>query len=171
MRAESSYSLQPSPSSAGGGVNRRCIKLFLTGTTSASLATTWCTGICSTFAAHHSTSLLKHPNATFHISSGYRASISQIVSTQRMPKQEAWSDSDEDDLPQIETSVLLGIPDGVIESPSDLKDAAVSRIGGLPVRRIPTQTCISRLFNTYDLPLAGSAFTPSSIRLEPLSAL
>lgn len=65
--------------------------------------------------------------------------------------QEAWSDSDEDDLPQVETSVLLGIPDGVIESPSDLKDAAVSRIGGLPVRHIPTQTCILPLFNTYDL--------------------
>ncbi|KAF8271612.1 programmed cell death protein 2 [Lactarius quietus] len=54
-----------------------------------------------------------------------------------MPKQEAWSDSDEDDLPQIETSVLLGIPDGVIESPSDLKDAAVSRIGGLPALLSP----------------------------------
>ncbi|KAI0305953.1 programmed cell death protein 2 [Multifurca ochricompacta] len=42
------------------------------------------------------------------------------------------SESDEDDFAQIETSVLLGVPDGVIKSPSDLKDAAVSRIGGLP---------------------------------------
>lgn len=51
--------------------------------------------------------------------------------------QGAWSDSDEDDLPQVETSVLLGIPDGAIESPSDLKDAAVSRIGGLPALLLP----------------------------------
>ena len=65
---------------------------------------------------------------------------------------QTWSDSDEeDDVPQVETSVLLGIPDGAIESPSDLKDAAVSRIGGLPVRLIPTQKCISLLINTYDL--------------------
>ncbi|KAI9440483.1 programmed cell death protein 2 [Lactarius indigo] len=48
------------------------------------------------------------------------------------PEQQDWSDSDDDDPSQVETSVLLGIPDGAIESPSDLKDAAVSRIGGLP---------------------------------------
>ncbi len=56
-------------------------------------------------------------------------------------EQQDWSDSDEDDLSQVETSVLLGIPDGAIESPADLNDAAVSRIGGPPVRLIPTQTC------------------------------
>jgi len=51
---------------------------------------------------------------------------------------QTWSDSDEeDDVPQVETSVLLGIPDGAIESPSDLKDAAVSRIGGLPALLSP----------------------------------
>ncbi|KAI0044512.1 hypothetical protein FA95DRAFT_1544948 [Auriscalpium vulgare] len=43
-----------------------------------------------------------------------------------------WSDSDDEVLPEIETSVLLGVPDGPIESPADLKDVAVSRIGGLP---------------------------------------
>ena len=47
-----------------------------------------------------------------------------------------WSDEDEDE-DTIETSVLLGVPDGLVESASDLKDAAVSRIGGLPVRPIP----------------------------------
>ncbi|KAH9036316.1 programmed cell death protein 2 [Lactarius pseudohatsudake] len=56
------------------------------------------------------------------------------------PEQQDWSDSDDDDPSQVETSVLLGIPDGAIESPSDLKDAAVSRIGGLPVRLVPTHT-------------------------------
>ncbi|KDQ61623.1 hypothetical protein JAAARDRAFT_705148 [Jaapia argillacea MUCL 33604] len=43
-----------------------------------------------------------------------------------------WSDSDDDNLTEIETSVLLGVPDGPIDSPTDTLDAAVSRIGGLP---------------------------------------
>jgi pre-rRNA-processing protein TSR4 len=57
-----------------------------------------------------------------------------------------WSDEDEDDA-QIETSIHLGVPDGPVESASDLSDAAVSRIGGLPVRPISTQTCTSILLN------------------------
>jgi len=61
-----------------------------------------------------------------------------------------WSDEDEDDATQIETSVLLGVPDGPVESASDLKDAAVSRMGGLPVRPISTQPCTSILLNIYD---------------------
>jgi hypothetical protein len=44
-----------------------------------------------------------------------------------------WSDSD-DMQSEVETRVLLGIPDGVIDSPEDLADAALSRIGGRPVR-------------------------------------
>ncbi|KAH9072183.1 programmed cell death protein 2, partial [Lactarius deliciosus] len=59
------------------------------------------------------------------------------------PEQQDWSDSDDDDPSQVETSVLLGIPDGVIDSPSDLKDAAVSRIGGLPAllsSRVPSDS-------------------------------
>lgn len=44
-----------------------------------------------------------------------------------------WSDSDEEALSDVETSVLLGVPDGPIDTPSDLDDAAVSRIGGRPV--------------------------------------
>ncbi|KAI9511530.1 programmed cell death protein 2 [Russula earlei] len=52
-----------------------------------------------------------------------------------------WSDEDEDNnITQIETSVFLGIPDGPVESASDLNDAAVSRIGGLPTllsRQVP----------------------------------
>lgn len=50
-----------------------------------------------------------------------------------------WSDEEEDDVIRTETSVFLGIPDGTVDSASDLKDAAVSRIGGLPVRFIPFQ--------------------------------
>jgi pre-rRNA-processing protein TSR4 len=51
-----------------------------------------------------------------------------------------WSDEEEDDVIRTETSVCLGIPDGPVESASDLKDAAVSRIGGLPVRFILIQS-------------------------------
>ena len=59
-----------------------------------------------------------------------------------------WSD-EEDDIIRTETSVFLGIPDGHVESASDLKDAAVSRIGGLPVR-FPTQPCTSVLLSIYN---------------------
>jgi hypothetical protein len=43
-----------------------------------------------------------------------------------------WSDSDDDVLSEVETSVLLGVPDGAIDT-ADINDAAVSRIGGHPV--------------------------------------
>lgn len=48
-----------------------------------------------------------------------------------------WSDSDDDVLSEMETSVLLGVPDGVIDG-VDINDAAVSRIGGHPAF-IPSQ--------------------------------
>lgn len=70
--------------------------------------------------------------------------------------EDGWSDSEGDDddvLSEIETSVLLGIPDGPITTTSDTKDAAVSRIGGCPVRvnvpflyRIDFLTC----FHIYE---------------------
>jgi len=50
------------------------------------------------------------------------------------PQDDDWSDSDQEELSDVETSVLLGVPDGPIDVQSDLIDAAVSRIGGLPVR-------------------------------------
>ncbi|VDB88595.1 unnamed protein product [Peniophora sp. CBMAI 1063] len=45
-----------------------------------------------------------------------------------------WSDSDDEVLSEVETSVLLGVPDGPIDNTasSELLDAAVSRIGGKP---------------------------------------
>jgi pre-rRNA-processing protein TSR4 len=49
-------------------------------------------------------------------------------------QQDEWSDSDQEELSDVETSVLLGVPDGSIDVETDLIDAAVSRIGGLPVR-------------------------------------
>lgn len=59
-----------------------------------------------------------------------------------------WSDSDDDVGSDVETSVLLGIPDGVIETIADINDAAVSRIGGHPVRSISRMYHYSRLL-TY----------------------
>lgn len=56
------------------------------------------------------------------------------------PIEDDWSDSDDDLTPGLETSILLGIPDGPIDSPTDITDAAVSRIGGLPVRFPPCNT-------------------------------
>ncbi|KAG6868185.1 hypothetical protein C0993_006398 [Termitomyces sp. T159_Od127] len=47
-----------------------------------------------------------------------------------------WSDSDDDVGSDVETSVLLGVPDGLVQSDTDINDAAVSRIGGHPVRAI-----------------------------------
>jgi pre-rRNA-processing protein TSR4 len=46
------------------------------------------------------------------------------------------SDSDDEHPSGVETSVLLGIPDGPVTNPRDIRDAAVSRIGGHPVRII-----------------------------------
>ncbi|KAH7914626.1 programmed cell death protein 2 [Hygrophoropsis aurantiaca] len=46
--------------------------------------------------------------------------------------EEDWSDSDEEAGSDVETAVLLGFPDGSVKAESDLKDAAVSRIGGYP---------------------------------------
>ncbi|KAF8223401.1 hypothetical protein L208DRAFT_1445452, partial [Tricholoma matsutake] len=43
-----------------------------------------------------------------------------------------WSDSDDEVLSDVETSVLLGVPDGPLETIADINDAAVSRIGGHP---------------------------------------
>lgn len=43
-------------------------------------------------------------------------------------------DSDDEDAGDVETNVLLGVPDGTITSTADLVDPAVSRIGGSPVR-------------------------------------
>jgi pre-rRNA-processing protein TSR4 len=45
-----------------------------------------------------------------------------------------WSDSDSEPGGDVETAVLLGVPDGALSAPGDAADAAVSRLGGSPVR-------------------------------------
>ncbi|KAF7370822.1 putative 20S rRNA accumulation protein 4 [Mycena sanguinolenta] len=52
-----------------------------------------------------------------------------------------WSDSDEEVVSEVETSVLLGTPDGAITVAADLADAAVSRIGGHPFSSSQCKTC------------------------------
>ena len=59
-----------------------------------------------------------------------------------------WSDSDDDAMSEVETNVLLGVPDGRIEATADIQDAAVSRIGGLPVRDISLCT-VPRAHDMY----------------------
>jgi pre-rRNA-processing protein TSR4 len=50
-----------------------------------------------------------------------------------------WSDSEDDEsVSEIQTSVLLGVPDGEIQDTSDLPDPSVLRIGGLPVGVVPS---------------------------------
>ncbi|KAH8795892.1 programmed cell death protein 2 [Flagelloscypha sp. PMI_526] len=52
-----------------------------------------------------------------------------------MPRAEDDWDSDDDSefgADGVDTSVHLGLPDGSVEDPADLRDAAVSRIGGSP---------------------------------------
>jgi hypothetical protein len=53
-----------------------------------------------------------------------------------MPPVDDYSDSDSEagDVESSQTSVLLGIPAGAIDSPNDLSDPMVSHAGGLPVR-------------------------------------
>lgn len=70
-----------------------------------------------------------------------------------------WSDSDEDDeRSDVETSVLLGIPDGEIEKQEDLDDAVVSRVGGHPVRyfHLYLRSCMVVIYNR----LSCLLFTP-----------
>ncbi|KAJ8522708.1 hypothetical protein ONZ45_g710 [Pleurotus djamor] len=65
-------------------------------------------------------------------------------------EEEDWSDSDE--AAENETSVLLGVPDGSIENPADLFDAAVSRIGGrpafLPSKEPPFDSSMCKVCNS-----------------------
>ncbi|KAJ1306660.1 hypothetical protein OPQ81_007655 [Rhizoctonia solani] len=61
-----------------------------------------------------------------------------------------WSDSD--DGSQQQTSVLLGIPDGEIKDPKDLRDPNVSRLGGKPtfipgVSRPPVSSSLCKVCN------------------------
>lgn len=59
------------------------------------------------------------------------------ISTMPSAVEDDWSDSDEEIGSEVETAVLLGVPDGTMDAETDIKDAAVSRIGGRPVRACP----------------------------------
>lgn len=85
-----------------------------------------------------------------------------------------WSDSDEDVGAGVETDVLLGVPDGSVETDADIKDAAVSRIGGLPVRALSLVQCtnnVSMQINLYLVFQGVFAFTRTSLSLLPVQGL
>jgi pre-rRNA-processing protein TSR4 len=70
-----------------------------------------------------------------------------------------WSDSDDEVASEVETDVLLGTPDGAITAAADLADAAVSRIGGHPVRSTsPMYRCVD--FDSFVT--CPKAFLPSN---------
>ena len=66
-----------------------------------------------------------------------------------MAHDDDWSDSDDEVFSDSETPVQLGLPDGPIHSSTDLLDAAVSRIGGHPVRDIFCRPSVLRKLNTF----------------------
>ncbi|QRV73970.1 20S rRNA accumulation protein 4 [Ceratobasidium sp. AG-Ba] len=68
-----------------------------------------------------------------------------------MSDESDWSDS-EGSVDQQQTSVLLGIPDGEIKDPKDLRDPNVSRLGGKPcfipgVKRPPAESAMCKVCN------------------------
>ncbi|TDL23717.1 hypothetical protein BD410DRAFT_897332 [Rickenella mellea] len=80
--------------------------------------------------------------------------------------EEDWSDSDSEDLSDVETSVLLGVPDGPITATADISDAAVSRLGGHPVRYLRLYA-----FLTSDPPFTSSQCKICSFPMELLVQL
>ena len=85
-----------------------------------------------------------------------------------------WSESDEDIGAGMETDVLLGVPDGSVETDADIKDAAVSRIGGLPVRALSLVQCTNNMSMQIHLYLAFQgvfAFTRNPHFLFPMQGL
>lgn len=74
---------------------------------------------------------------------------------------DTWSDSDEELEADIETSVQLGIPDGPLQSTSDISDPTVSRIGGHPVRCAFAPACTLSILIHY-------SFNPSHLSSPPL---
>ncbi|KAF8299305.1 hypothetical protein DL93DRAFT_2067875 [Clavulina sp. PMI_390] len=57
-----------------------------------------------------------------------------------MPHYDDYSDSDDSDVEETQTTVLLGLPDGPISTAGDLSKPRISRIGGTPVYPIGVPT-------------------------------
>ncbi|KAG1746752.1 programmed cell death protein 2 [Suillus paluster] len=74
-----------------------------------------------------------------------------------------WSDSDDEISSEVETAVLLGIPDGTVEKETDIQDAAVSRIGGHPAMlpsREPSFSCSQCKNCSYPMELLVQVWCP-----------
>ena len=85
-----------------------------------------------------------------------------------------WSDSDEEIGAGMETNILLGVPEGRVETDADIKDAAVSRIGGLPVRALSlsiVRTTCRCGFNWYPVFQGVLTFAGTPIFLFPMQGL
>jgi pre-rRNA-processing protein TSR4 len=72
-----------------------------------------------------------------------------------------WSDSDSEPGGDVETAVLLGVPDGALSAPGDAADAAVSRLGGSPVR--PHVLCV---IESSFISVSAQAFLTASPRAD-----
>lgn len=78
--------------------------------------------------------------------------------------EDTWSDSDDELEADHETSVDLGVPDGPVEDAAVLLDAAVSRIGGHPVRCTFASPCTFRILITNSI---APRYAPPSTRCRP----
>lgn len=86
------------------------------------------------------------------------------------PAEDDWSDSDEEIGAGMETDVLLGIPDGRVET-MDIKDAAVSRIGGLPVRALSLVQCTNNMSMQFPAFQGVPIFTGTPVFFLPMQSL
>ncbi|KAG8681630.1 hypothetical protein FRC09_017350 [Ceratobasidium sp. 395] len=75
-----------------------------------------------------------------------------------MSDESEWSDSEQGIDSQEQTSVLLGIPDGAITDPKDLRDPNVSRLGGKP------NSPMDRVLYVFGCANAGCQRRPGSVR-------
>ena len=97
-----------------------------------------------------------------------------ILNSMPNSNEDDWSDDDDDMGAAMEMDVLLGVPDGSVETNADIKDAAVSRIGGLPVRALSLVQCTNNVSMQIYLYLAFQgvlAFARSPLFLFPVQGL
>ena len=86
-----------------------------------------------------------------------------------MAPSDDYSDSDESDVEDIQTNVLLGLPDGPISSTSDLVKPRISRIGGHPVYKSFNLYSLRHLILFSPLRLFLAKVYPSGTPKPPLS--
>ena len=130
------------------------------------------TAVTSPFYFYHSCISDPHLKISHLIAHPFFADL--FLNSMPISTEDDWSDSDEDIVAGMETDVLLGVPDGSVETDADIKDAAVSRIGGLPVRALSLvqyTNNVSMQINLYS-PFQGFlAFIRTPLFLFPMQGL